>query len=268
MPLTPMRLVLLGAGGVGAGAQGRARRRPTANGARPDAPNEPSRVRQRARVRAALPEPTTYRVELPAGLQRRRRPAARQRERAALTVKTAPFPPLAKFAARFGILESQRRPGAAGDHPQPRARHARARSCGRRANAPASWRAEAAATSTRASPARSTACRTEQPEHDPAVAAPPRHGAPQPTSIFGDADAARRHGAADVHAAAAGRRRRRCRSSASRSTAPASTSSSSPARASARRCSESGEPMYVPPARWSPTSRCTSSGRARTRWSG
>ena len=55
-----------------------------------------------------FPPETAYRVELPVELRDdagRTLPAA-----APLTVKTAPYPPLAKFAARFGLLEAKADP--------------------------------------------------------------------------------------------------------------------------------------------------------------
>ncbi len=57
-----------------------------------------------------FPEAATFRIELPSDL---RDDAGRTLINAAeypLTVKTDPFPPLAKFAARFGIIESQAEP--------------------------------------------------------------------------------------------------------------------------------------------------------------
>ncbi|MBX3027177.1 alpha-2-macroglobulin [bacterium] len=74
----------------------------------PAAPDEPSPYVSQLTFAPPFPPDTTYRVELPADLRDDAdRPLAATQP---LTLTTAPFPPLAKFAARFGLLEAHADP--------------------------------------------------------------------------------------------------------------------------------------------------------------
>jgi uncharacterized protein YfaS (alpha-2-macroglobulin family) len=57
-----------------------------------------------------FPEKTAFRIELPIDLRDDAGRPLSNADRYPLTVQTGPFPPLAKFSARFGILESQADP--------------------------------------------------------------------------------------------------------------------------------------------------------------
>jgi hypothetical protein len=81
------------------GAQG-GRRSPTL-----DRSDEGTRFVNRINFRGPFPEAATFRIEIPDSLtDEAGRPLANA-NRFPLQVKTAEFPPLAKFAARFGIVE-------------------------------------------------------------------------------------------------------------------------------------------------------------------
>lgn len=74
----------------------------------PKAPSDRSESVTSVWFEPPFPPETSFRVELPAGLHDdagRTLPAGEP-----LTVKTAPYPPLAKFAARFGLLEANADP--------------------------------------------------------------------------------------------------------------------------------------------------------------
>ena len=74
----------------------------------PEAPDDPTQSVTSVSFAPPFPPETSFRVELPADLHDdadRTLPAGEP-----LTVKTAPFPPLAKFAARFGLLEANADP--------------------------------------------------------------------------------------------------------------------------------------------------------------
>lgn len=74
----------------------------------PEAPDEPSEFVSDLSFAPPFPPEASFRVALPADL---RDDAGRALpDGTALTVKTAPFPPLAKFAARFGLLEAKADP--------------------------------------------------------------------------------------------------------------------------------------------------------------
>ncbi|HSQ01485.1 MAG TPA: hypothetical protein VL049_30045, partial [Candidatus Dormibacteraeota bacterium] len=74
----------------------------------PAPPDEPSEFVNDLEFPPPLPPQTSYKVELPADLHDDGdRPLANKEP---LTVRTAPFPPLAKFAARFGLLEAKADP--------------------------------------------------------------------------------------------------------------------------------------------------------------
>ena len=57
-----------------------------------------------------FPEDTNFRIELPADIRDDAGRPLSNADHYPLTVQTGPFPPLAKFSARFGILESQADP--------------------------------------------------------------------------------------------------------------------------------------------------------------
>ena len=57
-----------------------------------------------------FPEDTQFRIELPADIRDDANRPLSNADRYPLIVQTGPFPPLAKFSARFGILESQAEP--------------------------------------------------------------------------------------------------------------------------------------------------------------
>jgi len=76
----------------------------------PQVPDEPVSLVNGLEFPGPFPESVSLRLAVPAEL---RDDAGRQlanRDAPALTVKTGPFPPLAKFAARFGILEAHADP--------------------------------------------------------------------------------------------------------------------------------------------------------------
>ncbi|MEO8603676.1 MAG: MG2 domain-containing protein, partial [bacterium] len=74
----------------------------------PKQPSDPDETVTWLDFAAPFPESASFTVTLPAGL---RDDAGRMlAEAAPLTVQMAPYPPLAKFAARFGLLESQADP--------------------------------------------------------------------------------------------------------------------------------------------------------------
>ena len=106
-PLTPVRLVF---SAPVSWEQARKVQLVAGDGKRlsPDAPNEPSEFVGELEFPPPFPPETTYRVELPAGFQDDAGRTLASSE--PLTVKTAPFPPLAKFAARFGLLEANAEP--------------------------------------------------------------------------------------------------------------------------------------------------------------
>ena len=106
-PLTPIRLVF---SAPVPWTQAQAVRLVGATGTplSPEAPDEPSEFVGDLSFAPPFPPETSFRVDLPADL---RDDAGRALpEGTALTVKTAPYPPLAKFSARFGLLEAKADP--------------------------------------------------------------------------------------------------------------------------------------------------------------
>lgn len=106
-PLTPLRLVF---SAPVSWAQARQVRLvpPSGESRAPEAPAEPREFVSEVRFAPPFPPETAYRVALPADL---RDDAGRELATPQpLTIKTAPFPPLAKFAARFGLLEAHADP--------------------------------------------------------------------------------------------------------------------------------------------------------------
>src|SRR5215468_966701 len=76
----------------------------------PKTPEEPSEFVNMLEFAGPFPESATLHLTLPPDLQDDAGRPLANRDAPALTVKTASFPPLAKFAARFGILEAHADP--------------------------------------------------------------------------------------------------------------------------------------------------------------
>ena len=76
----------------------------------PTEPEDPADLVSSIEFAPPFPESATFHLVLPPDLHDDAGRPLANRDAPALAVKTAPFPPLAKFAARFGILESQADP--------------------------------------------------------------------------------------------------------------------------------------------------------------
>jgi uncharacterized protein YfaS (alpha-2-macroglobulin family) len=74
------------------------------------ATDEDSEYVNRVRFEGPFPESSTLRIELPAHMTDDAGRALDNAGEFPLTVKTDPFPPLAKFSSRFGIIESKAQP--------------------------------------------------------------------------------------------------------------------------------------------------------------
>jgi hypothetical protein len=83
---------------------------PNATAQKPKTPNEPIDFVTSLSFAPPFPESSTLQVVLPADLHDDAGRPLAARNAQGLAVKTAPFPPLAKFAARFGILEARAEP--------------------------------------------------------------------------------------------------------------------------------------------------------------
>ena len=69
--------------------------------------------------KSPFPENANFSVELPTGLKDDAGRPLVNADKFPLSVRTDQYPPLAKFSARFGILESEGRPHASGHAEKP-----------------------------------------------------------------------------------------------------------------------------------------------------
>ena len=76
----------------------------------PTQPDDPVDLVTSIEFKSPFPESTTFRLTFPPDLRDDAGRPLANRDAPSLTLKTAPYPPLAKFAARFGILESEAEP--------------------------------------------------------------------------------------------------------------------------------------------------------------
>jgi uncharacterized protein YfaS (alpha-2-macroglobulin family) len=109
IPLTPVRIVF--SAPVAWDLAKQVRLIGPDNAARePLPPDDPADLVTSIEFEPPFPESATFTLTLPPDLRDDAGRALANRDAPSLVLKTAPYPPLAKFAARFGILESQADP--------------------------------------------------------------------------------------------------------------------------------------------------------------